>query len=111
MSKKKLYTGPETARILGYSPDYLRQMAAQGKIPFVQIGNGQRRFDVEAILAAQSNLKNEVDLDGGGEETEFNVVTELNLMRESAVSLVERLDVLLTHFPSDDADSAENSGD
>ena len=50
----KYYSAKRAAEILGYNPDYLRELATQGKIDFIRTSGGHRRYNVEAFIQSES---------------------------------------------------------
>lgn len=50
----KYYSAKRAAEILGYNPDYLRELANQGKIEFIRTPGGHRRYNVESFIESES---------------------------------------------------------
>ena len=50
----KYYSARQAAEILGYNPNYLRELAKQGKIDFIRTPGGHRRYNVESFIKSKS---------------------------------------------------------
>ena len=50
----KYYSAKHAAEILGYHPEYLRELAKQGKIDFIRTPGGHRRYNVEGFIKNES---------------------------------------------------------
>ena len=50
----KYYSAKRASEILGYNPNYLRELAKQGKIACIRTAGGHRRYDVEAFIKTKS---------------------------------------------------------
>ncbi|MBT97001.1 MAG: hypothetical protein CL902_00025 [Dehalococcoidia bacterium] len=44
------YTMPEVAELLGYPPQHIRRIVAQGKLPAEKLPNGRRRISHAAVM-------------------------------------------------------------
>ena len=51
---KKYYSAKQAAEILGYNPNYLRELEKQGKIACIRTAGGHRRYDVESFIKSKS---------------------------------------------------------
>ena len=103
VQKVRYYTGKEAAKILGYSPNYLRQLAAAGKIPCIRTAGGHRRYDIRELAQKQNKSDASVSLQAGGSFAE--VVDEIQHVRNATVNLVAALDNLLDRL------HCQNNGD
>ena len=50
----KYYNAKRAAEILGYHPEYLRELAKQGKIDFSRTPGGHRKYNVEGFIKNES---------------------------------------------------------
>lgn len=50
----KYYSAKQAAEILGYNPNYLRDLEKQGKIACIRTTGGHRRYDVDSFIKATS---------------------------------------------------------
>ena len=56
MTEEKYLTGKELAKVLGIHPRTVRRMAADGRIPYLDIG-GYQRFKLADVHAALEKQK------------------------------------------------------